>query len=252
MAGLVDTGRGRQDQKPAPAEICSIPLPPAAPGSTGRRIGRQSALRYRGQGPFVSASIVTCPRPSFGAMAASFPGLRSRFGAGKNLCPMAKPNRRAPILSIPHGVRCAPARHHATASRNEDRCHVHGAVVPPESDGQPDAWFTAGLPNGVAPNGPEETYAYPDQQEACTLWYHDHAIGQTVSTSMPGLAGAYIIRDDEEDALGLPSGEHEIALIIQDRSFGTGWSLTYPVSEFAGSVDHPGPWVPEFFGDTIC
>ena len=28
-------------------------------------------------------------------------------------------------------------------------------------------------------------------------------------------------------------------------------SLTYPMSELAGSADHQGPWVPEFFGDTI-
>jgi spore coat protein A len=69
----------------------------------------------------------------------------------------------------------------------------------------------------------------------CTLWYHDHAIGQTRLNVYAGLAGAYIIRDDEEDALGLPSGEHEIALIIQDRSFAPDGSLTYPVSEFAGS-----------------
>jgi spore coat protein A len=128
--------------------------------------------------------------------------------------------------------------------------HVHGAVVPPESDGQPDAWFTTGF-GQRGPEWTQETYAYPNQQEACTLWYHDHAIGQTRLNVYAGLAGAYIIRDDEEDALGLPSGEHEIPLIIQDRSFAPDGSLTYPASEFTGSADHPGPWVPEFFGDTI-
>jgi spore coat protein A len=102
--------------------------------------------------------------------------------------------------------------------------HVHGAVVPPESDGQPDAWFTAGFERRAA-EWTQETYAYPNQQEACTLWYHDHAIGQTRLNVYAGLAGAYIIRDDEEDALGLPSGEHEIALIIQDRSFAPDGSL---------------------------
>ena len=100
--------------------------------------------------------------------------------------------------------------------------HVHGAVVPPESDGHPDAWFTAGFgQRGDA--WTQETYAYPNNQDACTLWYHDHAIGQTRLNVYAGLAGAYIIRDDEEDALGLPSGEHEIALIIQDRSFAPRW-----------------------------
>ena len=83
------------------------------------------------------------------------------------------------------------------------------------------------------------------------LWYHDHAIGQTRLNVYAGLAGVYLIRDDEEDALGLPSGDYEVPLIIQDRSFATDGSLTYPVSDMAGSEDHPGPWVPEFFGDTI-
>jgi FtsP/CotA-like multicopper oxidase with cupredoxin domain len=66
-----------------------------------------------------------------------------------------------------------------------------------------------------------------------------------------GLAGVYLIRDDEEDALGLPRGEHELMLLIQDRSFADGGSLSYPVSKLAGSPEHPGPWEPEFFGDTI-
>ncbi len=128
--------------------------------------------------------------------------------------------------------------------------HLHGAVVRSDSDGQPDAWFTA----GYRQRGSEwtrETYEYPNRQDACTLWYHDHAIGQTRLNVYAGLAGTYLIRDDEEDALGLPSGEYEETLIIQDRSFAADGSLAYPVSEWAGSADHPGAWVPEFFGDTI-
>ena len=128
--------------------------------------------------------------------------------------------------------------------------HLHGAVVRPDSDGRPDAWFTAGFGQRGA-EWTRETYEYPNQQDACTLWYHDHAIGQTRLNVYAGLAGAYIIRDDEEEALGLPSGEHEVPLIIQDRSFAPDGSLAYPVSRLAGSGHHPGPWVPEFFGDTI-
>jgi spore coat protein A len=70
----------------------------------------------------------------------------------------------------------------------------------------------------------QETYAYPNNQDACTLWYHDHAIGQTRLNVYAGLAGAYIIRDDEEDALGLPGGEHEIALSSQVSTDCTSWN----------------------------
>src|SRR5262249_12352011 len=117
-------------------------------------------------------------------------------------------------------------------------------------DGHPDAWFTATFGEHGA-EWKTQIYEYPNQQDACLLWYHDHAIGQTRLNVYAGLAGAYIIRDDEEDALGLPSGEYEVPLIIQDRSFDASGSLTYPISALAGSKDHPGPWVPEFFGDTI-
>jgi spore coat protein A len=126
--------------------------------------------------------------------------------------------------------------------------HLHGAVVSPHSDGRPDAWFT----KAFGQRGPEwttEVYEYPNRQDACMLWYHDHAIGQTRLNLYAGLLGAYIIRDDHEDALGLPSGDYEVPLIILDRSFAADGSLTYPISELAGSKDHPGPWVPEFFGD---
>jgi spore coat protein A len=128
--------------------------------------------------------------------------------------------------------------------------HLHGAVVRPDSDGHPDAWYTAAFARRGA-EWSHETYEYPNGQDACTLWYHDHAMGQTRLNVYAGLAGAYLIRDDEEDALGLPVGAYELPLIIQDRSFAPDGMLTYPVSEAAGTAEHPGPWMPEFFGDTI-
>ena len=127
--------------------------------------------------------------------------------------------------------------------------HLHGAVARPDSDGHPDAWFTTGF-GRRGPQWTREVYEYPNEQAACMLWYHDHAIGQTRLNIYAGLAGAYLIRDDEEDALGLPRDAYEIPLLLQDRSFAADGSLAYPISEFAGSADHPGPWLPEFFGDT--
>jgi FtsP/CotA-like multicopper oxidase with cupredoxin domain len=42
-----------------------------------------------------------------------------------------------------------------------------------------------------------------------------------------GLAGAFIIRDDEEDGLGLPSGPYEIPLIIRDANFDKAGNIVY-------------------------
>ena len=45
---------------------------------------------------------------------------------------------------------------------------------------------------------------YDNDQRAAMLWYHDHALGITRFNVYAGLAGLWVIRDDEEDRLGLP------------------------------------------------
>jgi spore coat protein A len=129
--------------------------------------------------------------------------------------------------------------------------HLHGAKVLPESDGYPEAWFT----NGFTHTGPfftTRTYSYPNDQQATTLWYHDHALGSTRLNVFAGLAGFYLIRDDIEDGLNLPTGQYEIPLMIQDRLFNADGSFLYPV-QTPGDPDPRVPpiWIPEFFGDTI-
>ena len=58
-----------------------------------------------------------------------------------------------------------------------------------------------------------------------------------------GLAGLYILRDDIEDSLNLPSGVYEIPLIIQDRNIAPDGSLVYP--------DPTVPPMAEFFGESV-
>jgi spore coat protein A len=116
--------------------------------------------------------------------------------------------------------------------------HLHGGHVAPDSDGGPDAWF---LP------GQQRTYDYPNDQDATTLWYHDHAMGITRLNPYAGLAGFYIVRDAYEDSLNLPKGAYEIPLVIQDKLFNTDGTLTYP----GPGITHPA-WLPEMFGDTIA
>lgn len=110
--------------------------------------------------------------------------------------------------------------------------HLHGGKVAPESDGHPDFAF---LPGEQSP-----VYTYLNDQHAATIWYHDHALGITRLNVMMGMAGFYIIRDDDEAALNLPSGEYEIPLAIQDRSF-------LP----DGSFNYHEMWHEHFFGDVM-
>jgi len=124
--------------------------------------------------------------------------------------------------------------------------HVHGACVFPESDGYPEAWYTADGQHGPRFNA--QPFVYPNHQPAATLWYHDHCHGITRLNNYAGLSGFYLIRDEIEKDLNLPSGEFEIPLMLQDRSFNKDGSLLYPIAE---NGTHP-VWVQEFFGDVNC
>jgi spore coat protein A len=133
--------------------------------------------------------------------------------------------------------------------------HLHGGHVSEASDGNADQWF---LP------GDSRLDYYPNDQQASTLWYHDHALGTTRLNPYAGLAGFYIVRDAYEDSLNLPGGPNDAAgtngpfdvpLVIQDKSFtvdaaaGTS-ALSYATTGILPLI-HP-QWVPEFFGDTIA
>ncbi len=125
--------------------------------------------------------------------------------------------------------------------------HVHGLEVAPPSDGAPEAWFTADWAKTGA-DFKSKTSQYPNSQPASTLWYHDHALGITRLNVYAGLAGMYIIRDDDAGvAAKLPDQAHEMPLVIQDRTFKSDGSLDYP-TDF--SERHPY-WSSFFFGSAI-
>jgi FtsP/CotA-like multicopper oxidase with cupredoxin domain len=79
------------------------------------------------------------------------------------------------------------------------------------------------------------------------MWYHDHLFDFTAPNVVRGLAGFYLVFDeidsgdenDEYPALGLPSGDFDIPLVIQDRRIGYDGQLLYD------PLDHDG-----FLGDT--
>ncbi len=128
--------------------------------------------------------------------------------------------------------------------------HLHGANVAADSDGHPEAWFTRDN-RYVGHKYSKEVYEYTNHQAGATLWYHDHAIGITRLNVYAGLAGFYLVRDFLEDRLRLPSGNFEIPIMIQDKSFKEDGSLFYPDNS-TPPVDNPIPSTPSFFfGNTI-
>lgn len=109
--------------------------------------------------------------------------------------------------------------------------HLHGGRVPPESDGNPEAWTVPGQ---------SRTCFYPNRQEAAGLFYHDHAMGITRLNAVAGLFGPYLIRDAFEDSLRLPSGRYEIPLCIYDRLF-----------HLNGELQYPNQWTDDFSGNAL-
>ena len=70
----------------------------------------------------------------------------------------------------------------------------------------------------------------PVAQEASTNWYHPHLMHTTSKQVHSGLAGFYLIEDENSQSLGLPNtyGINDIPLVVQDRDFKNGKMLPYP------------------------
>ena len=115
--------------------------------------------------------------------------------------------------------------------------HLHGAKVPPASDGYPEDWYVPGT---------AKLYHHPNRQDAALLWYHDHAMGINRLNVCAGMLGLYIICDSYEEGLNLPKGEFEIPLVLTDRMLRADGQLYYPVSQRPGA-----PWLPEYVGEAV-
>lgn len=98
------------------------------------------------------------------------------------------------------------------ANRLDERSivHWHGLDVRESADGHPRL--------AIAP-GQDYVYEFEVINRAGTYWYHPHPHMRTGAQVYQGLAGLLVIQDDEEDALGLPSGEQELFCVLQDRQF---------------------------------
>ncbi|MEX0646139.1 MAG: multicopper oxidase domain-containing protein [Balneolaceae bacterium] len=116
----------------------------------------------------------------------------------------------------------------------ESIIHWHGLIVPPEMDGHPRDVISSGTYD----------YQYRLNQRAGTYWYHPHPHHITGEQVYKGLAGFYIIEDEEEKALSLPGGQYEIPLVIQDRRVDDSGNIIYNPSM-------PERMMTGFLGDQI-
>lgn len=97
--------------------------------------------------------------------------------------------------------------------------HWHGLHVPEAMDGHPRF--------AIAP-GARYVYEFTVRNRAGSYWFHPHPHGRTGKQVYAGLAGLFIVSDDEEAAVGLPGGAQDMPLVVQDRNFDSDNQFVYP------------------------
>jgi blue copper oxidase len=121
-----------------------------------------------------------------------------------------------PIIRVSKGQR---VRVHLENHVDEQTIiHWHGLLVPPEMDGHP---------RDVIQPGEKYLYEFEIRNRAGTYWFHPHPHTLTGPQVYRGLAGLFLVSDEEETAAGLPSKEYDLPLVIQDRSFDRNNQLVY-------------------------
>jgi FtsP/CotA-like multicopper oxidase with cupredoxin domain len=119
--------------------------------------------------------------------------------------------------------------------------HQHGGHQSSADDGQPT--------RQLIKRGSRRTYTFPLRDHGKPMpagfrFYHDHRMDRTARNNWRGLQGMFLVTDEREDELGLPSGAFDLPLHFSDRSFTADNQLTDP---FPSPVMHEwmtGPQAP--------
>ena len=138
------------------------------------------------------------------------PGLKTTIWGYNGITP-------GPTIVVPRGrktvvrqVNALPQVHPTLRYTVWTSTHLHGSASLPQFDG-----YASDITNV----GQFKDYAYPNAQEARTIWYHDHGVHITAPNAYMGLAGLYLIHDDLEQSLPLPRGRYDVPLALKDAMF---------------------------------
>ncbi len=127
-------------------------------------------------------------------------------------------NYLGPIIRVRQGQRL---KVNFTNDLPEDTTvHFHGPCIPSEMGGHP---------HGVDVVHPGGTFIYEFDilNQASPLWFHPHPNLRTGFQVYYGLAGLCLISDNVEAQAGLDTGEYDLPLVIQDRSFDANNQFVY-------------------------
>ena len=117
--------------------------------------------------------------------------------------------------------------------------HWHGLTPPEQSDGHPRLAVDA---------GGTYDYAFTLQERPGLYWYHSHTHMHVSQHTFKGIGGMILVEDPNEEAMGLPTGEREIPLILQDRQVDAEGRPHYPDEGYGYMAGYMGP---ESFGNAV-
>ena len=89
--------------------------------------------------------------------------------------------------------------------------HLHGMASLAHYDGYAEDLIKPGY---------YKEYVYPNDR-AATIWYHDHAVEKTSRNVAMGLAGFYLVENNDERNSELPMEPYDIPLMLQEVTLGT-------------------------------
>src|SRR5215211_6457050 len=117
----------------------------------------------------------------------------------------------------------------------ETTVHWHGLHVD---------WRMDGHPFRPVATGATYRYAFPVKDRGGTYWYHPHPHGGTARQTYAGLAGFFLVEDEEQqrldEALDLRLGETDIPLLIQDKVLDESGNFVYEPDAMAVDMGYEG------------
>ena len=126
------------------------------------------------------------------------------------------PGGQVPVIRVRRGQRIRVIFRNELPE--ETIVHWHGLHIEQKMDGHP---------MYAMASGQRFVYEFEITNRAGTYWFHPHPHRRTGIQVYRGLAGLFLVEDDEEAAAGLPSREHELSWVLQDRRLDTDNQLVY-------------------------
>jgi spore coat protein A, manganese oxidase len=186
----------------------SYPVPPVVrvPATAGSALVTLDQVQTRLQ-------VLPLPAPRTRLWVYRVPGTAGTFPG-----PTVKVRRGQPLTM--RQVNRLPARHPLFGHEFPTSTHLHGSPSLPQYDG---------YANDLTPPGWFKDYRFDNEEDARTIWYHDHAVHHTAQNVYTGLAAQYHVLEPGTDRIsGLPVDDaFDLPLTISDAAFDAAGDLRY-------------------------